>query len=62
MKVKVDKTSLIKYVVYLVFLLDICFWFLFPMETSFTGVYNKKLITIIVMLLTFVTVLATNFF
>lgn len=40
MKVKVDRTSLIKYGVYLVFLLDICFWFLFPMETSFTGVYK----------------------
>jgi hypothetical protein len=62
MVIKIDKVSNIKHLLYLVFLLDICFWFVFPIETSFTGVYNKKLITILIVALALYTVVLSKFF
>lgn len=62
MKIKVDKISLIKYIIYLIFLLDICFWYVIPMETNFTGMYNKKLIILLIVGLIFVTLITTRYF
>ena len=62
MKLKVDKTSLIKYGIYLIFLLDICFWYIVPIETSFTGMYNKKLITLLIVGLTLIILVTTKIF
>lgn len=59
MKLKVSKTNLIEVGIIIVFLLDICFWFIFPINTSFVGVNNKKLLTIISLLLT-ITVIFTS--
>lgn len=62
MKIKVDRVSNNKHFLYLVFLLDICFWYVYPIETSLTGVYNKKLITILIVGLTLFTLILSRFF
>jgi len=62
MRIKIGKTYIIEYGIILLFLLDICFWYIIPMETSFTGINNKKLMTIISMILTLDILFTTKVF